>query len=77
MFTTVVLALVGIILMAKSWIVASGDVTLVVNGRKELIVPAGGKLLGCLADSEIFVSSACGGGGTCALCVVKVLQGGG
>ncbi len=77
MFTTVVLALVGIILMAKSWIVASGDVTLVVNGRKELIVPAGGKLLGCLADSEIFVSSACGGGGTCALCVVKILQGGG
>lgn len=77
MFTTVVLALVGIILVAKSWIVASGDVTLVVNGRKELIVPAGGKLLGCLADSEIFVSSACGGGGTCALCVVKVLQGGG
>jgi len=77
MFTTVVLALVGIILVAKSWIVASGDVTLVVNGRKELIVPAGGKLLGCLADSEIFISSACGGGGTCALCVVKVLQGGG
>ncbi len=77
MFTTVVLALVGVILVAKSWIVASGDVTLVVNGRKELIVPAGGKLLGCLADSEIFVSSACGGGGTCALCVVKILQGGG
>ncbi|MEE2685189.1 MAG: NADH:ubiquinone reductase (Na(+)-transporting) subunit F [Planctomycetota bacterium] len=77
MFTTVVLALVGVILVAKSWIVASGDITLVVNGRKELIVPAGGKLLGCLADSEIFVSSACGGGGTCALCVVKILQGGG
>ncbi len=77
MFTTVVMALVGIILVAKSWIVPSGDITLVVNGRKELTVPVGGKLLGCLADSEIFVSSACGGGGTCALCLVKVLEGGG
>lgn len=77
MFTAVVMALVGIILVAKSWIVPSGDITLVVNGRKELTVPVGGKLLGCLADSEIFVSSACGGGGTCALCLVKVLEGGG
>ena len=77
MFTAVVMALVGIILVAKSWIVPSGNITLVVNGRKELTVPVGGKLLGCLADSEIFVSSACGGGGTCALCLVKVLEGGG
>ena len=48
-----------------------------VNGQKELHVPVGGKLLGCLADNGIFVSSACGGGGTCAQCKVVVLEGGG
>lgn len=77
MFTLIVLALVGIILMAKSKLVASGDVTINVNGEKDLVVPAGGKLLNVLADNKIFVGSACGGGGTCAQCKVKVHDGGG
>ncbi len=77
MFTLVVLALVVIILFAKSQLVASGDVKIEVNGQKTLSVPAGGKLLGALADAGVFVSSACGGGGTCAQCEVKVLSGGG
>jgi Na+-transporting NADH:ubiquinone oxidoreductase subunit F len=77
MFTVVVLALVGIILMAKSKLVASGDVKIRVNNQKDLTIPAGGKLLSCLADAGIFVSSACGGGGTCAQCKVKVHSGGG
>ena len=77
MFTGVVMALVGVILVAKKMLVASGDVRIIVNGQKDLIVPAGGKLLNVLADSEIFVSSACGGGGTCAQCKVKVKEGGG
>lgn len=77
MFTVVVLALVALILFAKSFLVASGDVKVVVNEQKELHVPAGGKLLGALADNGIFVSSACGGGGTCAQCLVKVKEGGG
>lgn len=76
-FTAVVLALVGIILAAKNFLVASGDVTISVNGQKEIVVPAGGKLLNALCDAEIFVSSACGGGGTCAQCTVKVFEGGG
>lgn len=77
MFTGVVLALVVIILLAKSKLVASGDVNINVNDEKNITTSAGGKLLGVLADNKIFVSSACGGGGTCAQCVVKVLDGGG
>ena len=78
MFTGIVLALVRIILWARAWLVASGDVTISVNdGQKVLKVPAGGKLLGALASEGIFVSSACGGGGTCAQCEVKVFSGGG
>ena len=77
MFTVIVLALVGIILVAKSKLVASGPVKIMINGQKELTVQAGGKLLSSLADNNIFVSSACGGGGTCAQCEVKALRGGG
>ncbi len=77
MFTAVVLALVVVILIAKSQLVASGNVTINVNGEKDLVVACGGKLLNVLADNKLFVSSACGGGGTCAQCKVKVLEGGG
>ncbi len=76
-FTGIVLALVVLILAAKSRLVASGDVSIVVNEQKTLEVPAGGKLLNALSDAGIFVSSACGGGGTCAQCLVKVFEGGG
>lgn len=77
MFTVVILALVAIILFAKSKLVASGPVKITVNGEREIEVPAGGKLLGALAGAKIFVGSACGGGGTCAQCIVKVFKGGG
>lgn len=77
MFTGIVLALVVMILVAKARLVASGDVAITVNDQKTIKVPAGGKLLGALSDAGIFVSSACGGGGTCAQCEVKVLSGGG
>ncbi len=77
MFTLVVLALVLIILFAKSQLVASGDVKIEINEQKTITVAAGGKLLNALADAGVFVSSACGGGGTCAQCEVKVLAGGG
>ena len=76
-FTVIVGMLVLCILLAKKFLVASGDVTIIVNDQKELHVPAGGKLLGALAEEKIFVSSACGGGGTCAQCKVKVFEGGG
>lgn len=77
MFTLVVLALVAVILFAKSKLVSSGDVTINVNGERDIVVPAGGKLLNILADNKLFVSSACGGGGTCAQCKVDIHSGGG
>ena len=79
MFTAVVLALVAVILAARSKLVSSGDVTIHINHdpAKSITVPAGGKLLQTLADSGIFIPSACGGGGTCAQCKCQVLEGGG
>ncbi|MCK6262560.1 NADH:ubiquinone reductase (Na(+)-transporting) subunit F [Vibrio sp. ZSDE26] len=79
MFTLIVLALVLIILFAKSKLVPTGDVTISVNGdpEKSFITSPGDKLLGAMAGSGIFVSSACGGGGSCGQCRVKVKAGGG
>ncbi|MGM0633943.1 MAG: NADH:ubiquinone reductase (Na(+)-transporting) subunit F [Pseudomonadota bacterium] len=79
MFTSVVMALVAIIIMARSRLVSTGDVNIEINGdpSKAITVPAGGKLLNKLAEEGIFLSSACGGGGTCAQCKCKVLEGGG
>ncbi|MFB1015454.1 MAG: Na+-transporting NADH:ubiquinone oxidoreductase subunit F [Alteromonadaceae bacterium] len=79
MFTAIVLALVLVILFAKSKLVSSGDVTISINGdpEKAVTTSAGGKLLGALADQGIFIPSACGGGGTCGQCRVEVHSGGG
>ena len=77
LFTTIVLVLVGIILLARSRLVATGNVTINLNGEKDLKVPVGLKLLNALADVRVFVPSACGGGGTCGQCRVKVHSGGG
>jgi len=79
MFTVIVMSLVVIILVARSKLVSSGDVTIEINGDPErsITVPAGDKLLGTLANAGIFLSSACGGGGTCAQCRCQVVEGGG
>lgn len=79
LFTVVVMALVGVILFARSRLVSSGDVQIEINGDpdKSITVPAGGKLLNTLADAGIYLSSACGGGGTCAQCKCQVVDGGG
>ncbi|WP_078084302.1 NADH:ubiquinone reductase (Na(+)-transporting) subunit F [Microbulbifer mangrovi] len=77
MFTVIVIALVAIILVARSRLVNTGDVNIVVNGEKTLTVPAGGKLLQTLAANNLFLASACGGGGSCAQCVCVVEEGGG
>ncbi|ASF46255.1 NADH:ubiquinone reductase (Na(+)-transporting) subunit F [Methylovulum psychrotolerans] len=76
-FTGFVIALVFLIIGAKSKLVAAGDVEILINDEKKIHVPVGSKLLGALADNGLFVSSACGGGGTCAQCRVKVHSGGG
>ena len=77
MFTAIVLALVMIILAARSRLVSSGNVSIEINGEKTIEVPAGGKLLQTLADANLFLASACGGGGTCAQCKCVVQAGGG
>lgn len=79
MFTVIVLVLVSVILFAKSKLVEEGDVTISINNdpEKAITTSAGGKLLGALANNGIFVSSACGGGGTCGQCTVRILDGGG
>lgn len=79
MFTATVMALVLLILFARSRLVSSGDVKIEVNNDPERVftVPAGSKLLNTLAEEGIFLSSACGGGGTCAQCKCQVLDGGG
>ena len=78
-FTAIILGLVAILLAARSKLVASGDVTILVNDdpAKALHVPAGGTLLNKLADSGIFIPSACGGKGACGVCEVVVKEGGG
>jgi len=77
LFTAIVLSLVGVILLARSRLVATGNVSILVNDEKEIHTPVGSKLLGALADAQLFVSSACGGGGTCGQCKVKIFEGGG
>ena len=76
-FTGLVLLLSFVIIGARNVLVPAGDVKILVNNEKEVAVPAGGKLLGALASGGIYVSSACGGGGSCGQCRVKVLEGGG
>lgn len=77
MFTAIVLALVAVILMARAKLVSSGDVSIKINGERTITVAAGGKLLNTLSANGIFLSSACGGGGTCAQCKCIVESGGG
>ena len=78
-FTGIVLALVGLILMARAKLIPAGEITISINNdaEKKLAVEPGGKLLNVLGQKDIFIPSACGGGGTCAQCRVKVKSGGG
>jgi len=77
LFTAIVLALVGIILLARTRLVPSGNVTINLNEERDIRTPAGMKLNAALASANILVSTACGGGGTCGQCRVKILSGGG
>jgi Na+-transporting NADH:ubiquinone oxidoreductase subunit F len=76
-FTAIVLSLVGVILVARRKLVAQGNVNIVINEQRTVQTQVGGKLLGALAMAELYVPSACGGGGTCGQCRVKILEGGG
>jgi len=74
-FTTVVLVLVLIVLGARRLLVPSGQVAILVNGRRTLNVPVGNKLLRTLSEQGIYLPAACGGRGTCGQCKVSVLNG--
>ena len=78
-FTLIVNMMIFVILFARTRLVSTGDVTVEINGdpEKTITVPAGGKLLQTLAEQDLFLSSACGGGGTCAQCRCQVSEGGG
>jgi len=79
MFCFVILSLVAVLLVAKSQLVASGEVTITINEDpdKALKTPAGSTLLNTLAANKIFIPSACGGKGSCGVCKVNVKEGGG
>ena len=78
-FTVVILALVVILMFARSRLVSSGNVRILINEdpEKALETAAGSTLLGTLADNKLFIPSACGGQGTCGVCRVVVREGGG
>jgi Na+-transporting NADH:ubiquinone oxidoreductase subunit F len=78
-FALILSILVAMLLFAKAKLVPSGNVNIIVNGESEnpLVVSPGVSLLGALSQQNVFLPSACGGGGTCAMCKCQVLDGGG
>ena len=75
--TLIILLLVWILNIASAKLVNTGDVSIVINGAEPKATPAGGTLLGTLTDNKILLPSACGGGGTCAMCKCQIFEGGG
>ncbi len=78
-FSAVILLLSAMLMTARKKLVPQGDVKIIVNGDEEnpMLVSPGSTLLSALADKNIFLPSACGGGGTCAMCECHVDKGGG
>jgi Na+-transporting NADH:ubiquinone oxidoreductase subunit F len=76
-FTFIILLLVFMLLVAQAKLVQSGPVNIIINGGSPVVTSAGGTLLTTLASQKIFLPSACGGGGTCAMCKCVVEDGGG
>jgi len=76
-FLLVISFLVAVLLYAKKKLTPQGEVTLTINDEKEIRVEPGGTVLSTLSNNGIYLPSACGGGGTCAMCKCQVLEGGG
>ncbi|MCF6241885.1 MAG: NADH:ubiquinone reductase (Na(+)-transporting) subunit F [Bacteroidales bacterium] len=76
-FLIIILLLVAILLYAKAKLLPSGEVKVVINDDKELVVSPGSTLLSTLGNEKILLPSACGGGGTCGMCKCQVVEGGG
>jgi len=76
-FASIIMILTFALILAEKKLVPQGNVKILINDEKTVEVPAGGTLLTALANEKIFIPSACGGGGTCAMCKCKVFEGGG
>lgn len=76
-FTSLVLVLAGVIMLARRRLVPRGMETILVNGERTIQGPLGETLLSALAGGGLLLPSACGGQGTCGLCRVRVVEGGG
>lgn len=76
-FLSIILLLVMVLLYAKKKLTPQGDVKITINGDKEIVTTPGSTLLSTLSGEKIFLPSACGGGGTCAMCECVVNEGGG
>ncbi len=76
-FLVIIIALVGILMYVKDKLTSQENVTIIINDNKKLNVTPGSSLLSTLSNEKIFLPSACGGGGTCAMCKCQVISGGG
>lgn len=78
-FTGVILILVVTLNFAESKLLPSEDVFIRINDNddKSITVKPGSTLLSALASESVFLPSACGGGGTCAMCKCQIFEGGG
>ena len=76
-FLFIILLLVPVLLYARKKLTPQGDVKITINDEKEIVTQPGSTLLSTLSNEQIFLPSACGGGGTCAMCKCRVLEGGG
>ncbi|MBO4730715.1 MAG: NADH:ubiquinone reductase (Na(+)-transporting) subunit F [Bacteroidaceae bacterium] len=76
-FLAIIILLVIVLLVAKKYLSPSGNVTITINDKDTHSVPQGSSLLSTLADSGVYLASACGGKGSCGQCKCQVVEGGG
>tara|TARA_Y100000996_G_scaffold34046_1_gene23937 strand:- start:580 stop:1812 length:1233 start_codon:yes stop_codon:yes gene_type:complete len=78
-FSIVIFFLVLLLNFAEKKLLPQGDAKILINGNddKSPTVKPGGSLLSSLAAHNVFIPSACGGGGTCSQCKCQVINGGG
>lgn len=76
-FLVVILIMVGMLIWVRTKLTPPGNVNILINDEKEIEVPPGSSLLSTLANEKIYLPSACGGSGTCAMCKCQVFEGAG
>lgn len=77
LFALIILALAAVILVARRFLVPSHDISININGERDITIRPGDKLLNVLSANGFYLPSACGGRGTCGQCKVRILKGGG